>query len=141
MTSPWRFAGESGGAASPSHSVTLLPRVPPSSRTADSTVLVVRRRYAGDGLREDVTIRNTDLRTPQVRLSVEPDGFRIASERSRPERSISVVSDDHPSHEPGTVRWPARLAGHAEWHATIEAIPALEGVPLELRHPRNSGGL
>src|SRR5215475_12978965 len=45
------------------YAATFLARVPPRAGKADSTLLVVRRRYVGDGMREDITIRNTAART------------------------------------------------------------------------------
>ena len=37
---------------------TFLSRVPPRPGLADSTLLVVRRRHVGEGMREDVSLRN-----------------------------------------------------------------------------------
>ena len=41
---------------------TFLGRMPPRAGRADSTLLVVRSRYVGDGMREDITLRNTSAR-------------------------------------------------------------------------------
>ncbi|HEY5018200.1 MAG TPA: glycogen debranching N-terminal domain-containing protein, partial [Streptosporangiaceae bacterium] len=41
------------------YAATFIGRLPPRAGKADSTLLVVRRRYIGDGMREDITIRNT----------------------------------------------------------------------------------
>ena len=40
----------------------FLGRMPPRAGRADSTLLVIRRRYVGDGMREDITLRNTSAR-------------------------------------------------------------------------------
>ena len=45
------------------YAATFLGRMAPRAGKADSTLLVVRRRYVGDGMREDITIRNTAART------------------------------------------------------------------------------
>lgn len=37
---------------------TFVGRVPPRPRLADSTVLLLRKRFIGDGMREDVVLRN-----------------------------------------------------------------------------------
>ena len=37
---------------------TFLSRRPPAAFKADSTLLVIRRRYVGNGMRDDITLRN-----------------------------------------------------------------------------------
>ena len=41
------------------YAAAFISRLPPSDGHADSTLLIVRQRYVGDGMREDVTICNT----------------------------------------------------------------------------------
>src|SRR5580700_12021128 len=54
---------------------TFLGRMPPKAGKADSTLLVVRRRYVGDGMREDITLRNTSAKPKRcvVALAAEAD--------------------------------------------------------------------
>ncbi|MBX5447575.1 MAG: amylo-alpha-1,6-glucosidase [Acidothermus cellulolyticus] len=58
---PWPYAG------------TFIARRPPRSANVDSTLLVIRRRYVGNGMREDVTIRNLGRETAGVLLNLEVD--------------------------------------------------------------------
>ena len=57
------------------YAASFLGRMPPRAGKADSTLLVVRRRYVGDGMREDITLRNTSARSRrfQVTLTAEAD--------------------------------------------------------------------
>ena len=50
---------------------TFIVRQPPRSGTADSTLLVVRHRYVGNGMREDIVVRNLGRETAGVILSLE----------------------------------------------------------------------
>ena len=57
------------------YAAAFLGQMPPTAGLADSTLLVVRRRYVGDGMREDVTIQNTALlpATCTVTLAADAD--------------------------------------------------------------------
>src|SRR5580698_4387790 len=52
------------------YSASFLGRMPPRAGKADSTLLVIRRRYVGDGMREDITLRNTSSKTKRFRVTV-----------------------------------------------------------------------
>src|SRR5260370_28567778 len=52
------------------YAATFLGRMPPRAGKADSTLLVVRRRYVGDGMREDITLRNTSARSTRFSLAL-----------------------------------------------------------------------
>ena len=74
-------------------------RLPPPAGLADSTLLVVRRRYVGDGMREDLTIRNTAARpaTCVVTLAADADFadlFEVKHGRAGPQPAASTSAAD-----------------------------------------------
>ena len=144
------------------YAATFLSRVAPRAGKADSTVLVVRHRYVGDGLREDITIRNTAARTVRCVLAISADAdfadlFEVKG-RSKPRASASVHAadcaleisggrkdrrqsvvidgDGDPSVTDGTLTWRLSIPGHDERSVSIEVIPVIDGTPLMLRYPR-----
>lgn len=58
--------------AEPYHA-SFIGRVPPRPRLADSTLLLLRHRYVGDGMREDVVIRNVGPETASVTVALTVD--------------------------------------------------------------------
>jgi glycogen debranching enzyme len=144
------------------YAATFLGRVPPRAGRADSTLLVVRRRYVGDGMREDITIRNTAARTVRCTLEIGADAdfadlFEVKG-RSKPRTSVSVHAADSaleissgrkdrrqavvvdgdgaPSVTDGTLTWRLTIAGHTERTVSIEVVPVIDGEPMTLRYPR-----
>jgi len=144
------------------YAATFLGRVPPRAGRADSTLLVVRRRYVGDGMREDITIRNTAARTVRCTLELGVDAdfadlFEVKG-RSKPRASVSVHAADSalessggrrdrrqavvidgdgaPSVTDGTLTWRLTIAGHTERTVSIEVVPVIDGEPMTLRYPR-----
>ena len=145
------------------YTATFVSRLAPRPGLADSTVLVVRRRHVGDGMREDLTVRNTsavpaqcvivleveadfadlfevkDGRASQeVALSAQVSGnvLRLVRARSGHEHGVEIRADGEPVVSLHAMQWAVDLGGHDEWHATIEVIPMLDGVATEFRHPR-----
>jgi len=71
------------------YAAAFLGQMPPTAGRADSTLLVVRRRYVGDGMREDVTIQNAASRpaTCTVTLAADADFadlFEVKDGRRQP---------------------------------------------------------
>jgi glycogen debranching enzyme len=144
------------------YAATFLGRMPPRAGKADSTLLVVRRRYIGDGMREDITIRNTAARTvrcvlelaadadfadlfevkgrakPRVAASVHvaDSALVITSGRRDRHQELVIDGDGEPSVSDGCLRWRLTIAGHAERTVSVEAVPVNDGVPMTLRYPR-----
>ncbi|MFI7585474.1 glycogen debranching N-terminal domain-containing protein [Spongisporangium articulatum] len=79
---------------------TCLNRVHPQTGLGDSSLLVVRRRYVGDGMREDLTIRNTNGHPVEldVLLRVQADFadlFEVKEGRSQhPDDVVADVSHE-----------------------------------------------
>ena len=67
---------------------TFITRRPPRAGTADSTLLVVRHKYVGNGMREDIVVRNLGRETAGVLLVLEVDAdfagvFEVKEGRAR----------------------------------------------------------
>jgi glycogen debranching enzyme len=141
---------------------TFLGRMPPKAGRADSTLLVVRRRYVGDGMREDITLRNTSAKPtrcvlalaaaadfadlfevkgrskPRTSASVvaADDMVVIASGRNEGRQELRIIGDDNPSVAEGTLTWRLQVPAHGERTITVEAVAVNDGVAMKLRHPR-----
>jgi len=77
------------------YTATFVGRTTPRSGHADSTLLVIRRRYVGGGMREDIVLRNlTDEETTvAVTLSVDVDFadlFEVKESRVLPRRGVAA---------------------------------------------------
>jgi glycogen debranching enzyme len=145
------------------YAASFLGRMPPRAGKADSTLLVIRRRYVGDGMREDITLRNTSSQAKrfQVTLTAEADfadlfevkgrskprtsastaladsGLVITSGRRERRQELRITGDHNPSlTDNGALAWRLSVPGHAERTVTIEAVPVDDGVAMQLRHPR-----
>jgi glycogen debranching enzyme len=74
---------------------TFVGRTGPRRWLADSTMLVVRNRFVGDGLREDVVLRNLGPEPVGVTLTIGIDAdfadlFAVKEGRVRPARGVHV---------------------------------------------------
>jgi glycogen debranching enzyme len=145
------------------YAAAFLGQMPPPAGLADSTLLVVRRRYAGDGMREDVTLQNTallpatcivtlaadadfadlfEVKDGRVRpraaasASAEDSTLRLASRRGEPQRGLLIRGDGRPSITGGVLEWDVAVPARGQWTASIEVVPVTGGVPMTLRHPR-----
>jgi len=141
---------------------TFLSRMPPKAGRADSTLLVVRRRYVGDGMREDISLHNTSAKARRCVLTltaesdfadlfevkgrsrprtaastvVEAAGLVIASGRRERRQELRINGDENPSVGDGALTWRLLVAPHSERTVTVEAVPVDGGVVMKLRHPR-----
>ncbi len=130
---------------------------------ATSNLLVVRRRYIGDGMREDITLRNVTAQetTCVLTLTIDADFadlFEVKEERVSPPEGVvrtasdsalritrrrrhhrlgmTIRADADPEITDGILRWESRLPAHAEWTASVEAVPSVDDIAISLRHPR-----
>jgi glycogen debranching enzyme len=144
------------------YAATFLARMPPRPGRADSTLLVIRRRYIGDGMREDITIRNTSATAVRCVLELAADAdfadlFEVKG-RAKPRATVSVHAadsalvitsgrrdrrqelvidgDGEPTVADGSLKWRLAIAGHDERTISIEAVVVTDGVPMALRYPR-----
>ena len=145
------------------HSATFLSWLGTGPR--GSHVLCTRERHVGEGMREDLTLRNASPHRVEVILELRvgadfADVFEVkdgrafdlkaapftfesgvvAMSRREAEREFGVtVSSDKPS-EPGehSMRWRVELDGHGIWSTTLEVVPRFDGLSLTLHHPRGA---
>ncbi|WP_199433819.1 amylo-alpha-1,6-glucosidase [Qaidamihabitans albus] len=141
---------------------TFLGRVPPAPGHADSSLLVIVRRYVGDGMREDIEIRNVgptaatcavDLHVwadfadlfevkegrahPAENISVSRTGRILELTRRRADRihGVAVTALRAPVMDGTTLNWDVLIPPRSEWATCVEARPIDGGVPMPLRHP------
>ncbi|MFC4061246.1 glycogen debranching N-terminal domain-containing protein [Planomonospora corallina] len=140
--------------AEPYHA-TFLGRTRPRPGRAESTLLAVRERYVGGGLREDLTLRNlseepagcvvalhagsdvADLfevkagrvrRVGEVEVTPHPSGLRLfAADRSRGARITVEPHDEALTVTPGLLAFRVVVPARGEWRTTIQVNPIIEG--------------
>jgi glycogen debranching enzyme len=144
------------------YSAIFLCRVPPPAGRGDSTLLVERARHVGEGMREDVTIRNTGSRSVTCAVTLAADAdfadlFEVKDGRARPQAAASAAGnsalrfacriggrqhevlidgDERPTVGDRVMAWRAAIPAHGQWTTSIEVVPATDGVTMKLRHPR-----
>jgi glycogen debranching enzyme len=133
---------------------TMVGRQPPPPATADSTVLVIRRRYIGDGMREDIAIFNASRVRMQhrVALAVEADFadlFEVKEGRTRPtsgadpqsesdrvrfdmrtggrHRSVDVRGEDQPVVTDNVLEWDIIIPPHGRWETSVYVGLRIDG--------------
>ncbi|PVZ06326.1 glycogen debranching N-terminal domain-containing protein [Actinomycetospora cinnamomea] len=124
------------------------------------SLLVTRRRFVGEGMREDLVVRNSTARptTCRVALTVAADFadlFAVREGRGRgvavtatpgsdalvltaPEHDhvVTVGANGEPVVHADGFCWEAHVPAHGEWHAGVSVEPAVAGRRLTLHHPR-----
>ncbi|WP_442942712.1 amylo-alpha-1,6-glucosidase [Nocardia sp. NBC_01503] len=132
-------------------------RMPPRPGLADSTLLIVRRRMIGEGMKETISIHNLGREDTAVSLSLHvaadfADLFAVKDGRGHPggaETSVSgqelhiadhtdpgrgliVSGTGEPIVAPGALNWRAVVPAHGQWQARVIAEPVIahRRVPL-----------
>jgi glycogen debranching enzyme len=136
---------------------TFLSHRPPGVVQADSTLLVIRRRYVGNGMRDDITLRNLGREPAAAHLTVAVDSdfadlFEVKEGRARPRGdedevedgaengalwlrcrrganvgAVSVTGTGDPSASPGLLTWHVVIPRGASWTAMVLVTPSLDG--------------
>ena len=133
---------------------TFIARRPPKAGTADSTLLVVRHRYVGNGMREDIVVRNLGRETAGVLLvlAVEADFaglFEVKEGRARrrdaiessagasdlsmnyrfgaESRAVRVSGDAQAKAIPGQITWQLVVEPRADATVSVQVIPPKMG--------------
>jgi glycogen debranching enzyme len=146
------------------YAATFLGRMPPRAGRADSTLLVVRRRYLGDGMREDVTIHNTASRPascvlamaadadfadllevkhgpphwqPGVSVDASDSELVISSPDGNSRHGVLIRAGGHPAVADDCIRWQVEVPGHGERTVSVEATAVAGRSAKSLRHPRD----
>ncbi len=140
---------------------TFLTRARPVDGRADSTIVVVRNRFVGNGMREEIAVRNLSRERSACTVSLEIDAdfahifdakdgrTRIDGERSVDVREstmvysyahrdvtrrVSVVFPSDALLTPGLARMEIVVPPHGEWRACIEFRLDVDDEPVELRY-------
>ncbi|HEV2371381.1 MAG TPA: glycogen debranching N-terminal domain-containing protein [Streptosporangiaceae bacterium] len=136
------------------YTATFVGRRPPRHGLADSTLMVVRRRYVGDGLREDITVRNLG-REPSavlVTLSVDtdfatlfevkeghvhrrdgveresgPGRLRLGFEFGLESRAVTVAATGDPVVTKGQLAWQPVVPSRQDWTVSVQVLPSVDG--------------
>ena len=143
---------------------TFLARRPPSACRADSTLLVIRRRYVGNGMREDITLRNLGREPAAARITLAVDSdfadlFEVKEGRRRPNGDdddvdaraqngalrlrcrrganvggVAVTGTGDPTATPRLLTWQAVVPSEASWTASVQVTPSLDGQEAPARY-------
>lgn len=140
---------------------TFITRARPGDGRADSTVLVVRHRLVGDGLREEITVRNLGLAEADLNLTLDVDAdfadlFAVKEGRAGVDRSVTTqlagsvltFSARGHWHERGAaisasrgavvgrdgLAWHLTLAPRQSWSVCVLVRPSTDGQALTPRH-------
>jgi glycogen debranching enzyme len=134
---------------------TFLARRPPGPLRADSTLLIIRRRYVGNGMRDDITLRNLGNEPTSAHLTVAVDSdfadlFEVKEGQDRHHDDdvdvsaedgalwlrcrrganvgiVSVTATGDPAAAPGLLTWQAVIPSGAAWTASLQVTPSLDG--------------
>ncbi len=133
---------------------TFLARKPPGACKADSTLLLIRRRYVGAGMREDITLRNLGREPAATHLTIAVGGdfaelfevkegrtlhlddvetgadngmLRLRCRRGANVGSVLIVGTGGPSAAPGLLTWQAVVPPAACWTASVQVTPSQDG--------------
>ncbi len=140
---------------------TFIARRPPRAGTADSTLLVVRRRYVGNGMREDIVVRNLGRETAGVLLVLAVDAdfaglFEVKEGKARrrdaiessanasdlsmsyqygaDSRAVRVSGDAQARALPGQIAWQLVVEPRVEAAVSVQVIPAQDGAEILPRY-------
>ena len=139
----------------------FVARRPPRVGTADSTLLVVRHRYVGNGMREDIVLRNLGIETSAVAMVLEVDAdfaglfevkegrakSREGIERSTTESSVSmsfrqgadmravtVTGDNSAEAVSGQIMWHLVVPARSDVTVSVQVVPVLDGTEVPSRY-------
>jgi glycogen debranching enzyme len=151
------------------YACTFLGRRPPGPCQADSTLLLIRQRYVGNGMREDITLRNLGREAAAAHLTVAVDGdfadlFEVKEGRRRPNGDdddvdvrvqggtlwlrcrrganvggMSVTGTGDPSATPRLLTWQAVVPSGGSWTTSVQITPSLDGQEAPERYSREEG--
>ncbi len=145
------------------YACTFLARRPPGACRADSNLLVIRRRYVGNGMREDITLRNLGREPAATHLTValagdfadlfevkegkdrhheddvevlaEDGTLRLRCRRGGNTGLVSVTGTGDPTAAPGLLTWRVVIGSGACWSASLQVTPSLDGQEVVARYP------
>jgi glycogen debranching enzyme len=143
------------------YSGTFVSRRQPRPGVADSTLLVVRKRFVGNGMREDITLRNLGREAAVAEVSLQcgadfgglfevkegrarpregvehestSDGVRISYAVGNETREVLLEGTPTPSVVHDRLVWQLVIAPRSETTVTVQVVPALDGVAAVPRY-------
>ena len=141
---------------------TFVGRSGPRDGLADSTVLVMRKRYVGHGMREDIVVRNLgssplrcklqmsvgsdfadlfEVKEHRVRIHgdhtivIDGDGLRLERRWRGKSRGTKVEAVGWTANKSGVLAIDITVAPRAEWHGTLQVQPVADGVVGPVDYP------
>ena len=143
------------------HAATFVTRRKPRDGLADSTLLVLRERYVGNGLVEDITLENLSRQTEEHTLVLTvttdfanlfevkegratsgrlvtsaADGGVISHATLHPSpRSVQVTGTGAPTSKDGELRWHLVIPPRGRTTISVRIVPSLDGTPLVTPYP------
>jgi glycogen debranching enzyme len=142
---------------------TIVARTPPPAGVADSTLLVIRRRYVGNGMLEKVTVRNVGRETAAVTVTLAVDSdfaglFEVKEGRARPSsdlrrvaappalllehegprgsRGVSVTAETVATLTTDHLTWQVVVPARTEWSTSVHVVVRVDGVDVPSRYRR-----
>ena len=139
------------------HAAAFVTRTRPRDGWADSTLLVVRRRYVGNGMVEKISVANLGRETTALRLSLSAgtdfaglfevkDGrpqhhgaittsvaegtWSQSQQRGAESRSVDVAGSGGPDVQANVHTWDLVVGPREEATVTVRVVPSFNGVPL-----------
>ncbi|MHB8341322.1 MAG: amylo-alpha-1,6-glucosidase [Mycobacteriales bacterium] len=139
------------------YAATFVTRRPPRAGVADSTMLVLRRRYVGNGMLEEIVLRNLGREPAGVSLSltVEADfadlfevkesrvraregiersvlvgGLRAIYRRGAESRGVTVTAEGAPVAQEDRLLWQVVVPPGGEWVTSVQVVPSMDGVDV-----------
>jgi glycogen debranching enzyme len=139
---------------------TFLARVPP--RSSSTELLVERRRFVGEGMREDLRVRNLGVQTVAARLRLEADSdfadlFAVKEGRVGEQRGEVTTSLDGDTMilgfrsgsldlgvrisaagaqaRRGELAFDLLLPPHSDWETTVMVTPVVDGAQVQPTFP------
>jgi glycogen debranching enzyme len=169
MLSCWRLAIDGAPVqnlstieeASEPYRATFVGRTPPRQWMADSTMLVLRERFVGDGMREDVILRNLGAEPVGVTLTLSVDTdfadlFAVKEGRVQPPhglvvdmgaasmaftiagpddtRTAQITATGDPIVTPGRFTFRIVVPQQSQWSTCFAVEASIGGRRIELRH-------
>jgi glycogen debranching enzyme len=143
------------------YAAAFVARRPPRAGRGDSTLLVVRHRYVGAGMLEEITIRNLGREVTGVTLTVTmeadfaglfevkedrvrqrqpiersatPNGVKLSYELAPERRAVTVSGTGEPTVSAMQLVWSAVVPPREEWTTSIQVVPAIDGVDVSPRY-------
>ncbi|HKR48655.1 MAG TPA: glycogen debranching N-terminal domain-containing protein [Pseudonocardiaceae bacterium] len=136
------------------YAATFIGRRPPRPGMVNSTLVVVRRRYVGNGMLEDITVRNLSVEPAAVRVTLSAnsdfaDLFEVKEGRVRhldgiesiakvdrlwmsyqedtDARAVTITASGEPITATGKLVWQPVIPPRAEWTVSVQVAPSIDG--------------